>query len=132
MELAGKSVGMPLKSCIFAAVEAAEDDAAELAQEIASQKIYSEKLITVLRSCGTWPGPSDMTGKASLDIFWLKDESLETALEQFRSIYEELGTGMNHKDTQENNLKAVLSGLEGARAIKTSGIFGSEFHEERL
>jgi hypothetical protein len=29
--------------------------------------------------------------KASLDIFWLKNKSLETAREQFRSIYEELG-----------------------------------------
>ena len=28
--------------------------------------------------------------KASLDIFWLKDESLETALERFRDIEDEL------------------------------------------
>ena len=55
--------------------------------------------------------------KVSLDIFWLKDESLEdsenlpapevlaaeivenleTALEQFRAIYEELGTGRDKK-----------------------------------
>jgi len=28
--------------------------------------------------------------KASLDIFWLKDESLETAREQFRGIEDEL------------------------------------------
>jgi hypothetical protein len=56
-------------------------------------------------------------GKASLDIFWLKDESLEdsdnlpepevlaaeivenleAALEQFKSIYEELGKGSDSR-----------------------------------
>lgn len=28
--------------------------------------------------------------KASLDIFWQKEESLESALEQFKAIYEEI------------------------------------------
>ena len=51
---------MPLSSWIFAAVAAAVDGEAEPAQEIASQKIYSEKLIKILRSGGTWPGPSAM------------------------------------------------------------------------
>jgi hypothetical protein len=51
---------MSSSSCIFAAVEAAVDGATEPAQEIASQKIYSEKLIKILRSGGTWPGPSAM------------------------------------------------------------------------
>ena len=51
---------MPLSSWIFAAVAAAVDGEAEPAQEIASQKIYSEKLIKILRSGGVWPGPSAM------------------------------------------------------------------------
>jgi hypothetical protein len=51
---------MPLSSWIFVAVAAAVDGAAEPVQEIASQKIYSEKLIKILRYCGTWPGPSAM------------------------------------------------------------------------
>jgi predicted TIM-barrel enzyme len=69
-----KTIGISSSSLIFAAVEVAVDDAAELAREIASQKTSLQDDIKILRSGGTWPGPYVMTDKASRDIFWLKDE----------------------------------------------------------
>ncbi|MCX6677874.1 MAG: hypothetical protein NTU95_08025 [Methanothrix sp.] len=49
---------MQLSSWIFAAFKAAVDGAAEPAQEIASRKTSLQENIKILRSGGTWPGPS--------------------------------------------------------------------------